>query len=143
MRNPRNGATLKTLVLEGNDWVNVAAITPEDNIIIVRQFRFGTGRTTAEFPAGLSRRVKRPWSPPNVNCAKKPATQQKIGSHSAVLMPTPSFLIISVTCSWRATSSKPPKHISTPAKASWLKKSALSNSKLKSKQANLAMPFRC
>jgi ADP-ribose pyrophosphatase len=53
MRNPRNGATLKTLVLEGGDWVNVAAITPEDKIVIVRQFRFGTGRTTAEFPAGL------------------------------------------------------------------------------------------
>jgi ADP-ribose pyrophosphatase len=53
MRNPRNGATLKTLILEGRDWVNVAATTPEGKILIVRQFRFGTGRTTAEFPAGL------------------------------------------------------------------------------------------
>ena len=53
MRNPRNGATLKTLVLQGGDWINVAAITPEGKIVIVRQFRFGTGRTTSEFPAGL------------------------------------------------------------------------------------------
>lgn len=53
MRNPRNGATLKALVLEGGDWVNIAAITPEGKIIVVRQFRFGTGRTTTEFPAGL------------------------------------------------------------------------------------------
>jgi ADP-ribose pyrophosphatase len=53
MRNPRNDATLKTLVLEGRDWVNVAATTPEGKILIVRQFRFGTGRTTTELPAGL------------------------------------------------------------------------------------------
>jgi 8-oxo-dGTP pyrophosphatase MutT (NUDIX family) len=53
MSNPRNGATLKTLVLEGNDWVNVAAVTPAGKILIVRQFRFGTGRTTSELPAGL------------------------------------------------------------------------------------------
>lgn len=53
MRNPRNGATFKTLVLEGRDWVNVAATTSAGNLVIVRQFRFGTGRTTTEFPAGL------------------------------------------------------------------------------------------
>lgn len=53
MRNPRNAVTLKTLVLEGNDWVNVAAITPAGKLIVVRQFRFGVGKTTCEFPAGL------------------------------------------------------------------------------------------
>jgi ADP-ribose pyrophosphatase len=53
MRNPRNDATLKTLVLEGRDWVNVAATTPAGKIVVVRQFRFGTGRTTTELPAGL------------------------------------------------------------------------------------------
>lgn len=53
MRNPRNDTTLKALVLEGNDWVNVAAVTPAGKIVIVRQFRFGTSRTTSELPAGL------------------------------------------------------------------------------------------
>jgi ADP-ribose pyrophosphatase len=53
MRNPRNAVTLKALVLEGNDWVNIAAITPAGKIVVVRQFRFGVGKTTCEFPAGL------------------------------------------------------------------------------------------
>lgn len=53
MRNPRNGATLKAIVLEGGDWVNVAATTSEGKIVIVRQFRFGVGKTTTEIPAGL------------------------------------------------------------------------------------------
>jgi 8-oxo-dGTP pyrophosphatase MutT (NUDIX family) len=53
MHNPRNGARLKALILEGNDWVNIAALTPEGKALIVRQFRFGTNRTTTEFPAGL------------------------------------------------------------------------------------------
>lgn len=53
MRNPRNNVTLKTLVLEGNDWVNIAAMTPAGKIVVVRQFRFGVGKTTCEFPAGL------------------------------------------------------------------------------------------
>lgn len=53
MHNPRNGASLKTLVLECNDWVNVTAFTPDGKIIVVRQFRFGVGKTTCEFPAGL------------------------------------------------------------------------------------------
>jgi 8-oxo-dGTP pyrophosphatase MutT (NUDIX family) len=53
MRNPRNGASLKALILEGGDWVNIAAITPSEQIVIVRQFRFGVGKTTTEIPAGL------------------------------------------------------------------------------------------
>jgi ADP-ribose pyrophosphatase len=53
MRNPRKGTAFKTLVLEGGDWVNVAAITPEGKIVVVRQFRFGVGKTTSELPAGL------------------------------------------------------------------------------------------
>lgn len=53
MRNPRTGAKLRALVLEGGDWVNVAALTSEGKIIVVRQFRFGVRKTTTEIPAGL------------------------------------------------------------------------------------------
>src|SRR5688500_8373767 len=43
-RNPRNGNTLSALVLETTDWVNVVALTPAREVVLVRQFRFGTGR---------------------------------------------------------------------------------------------------
>lgn len=51
--NPRNAHTIKATVLESPDWVNVVAITPDEKVVIVRQHRFGTGRSTTEIPAGI------------------------------------------------------------------------------------------
>ncbi len=51
--NPRNGHALTVLVLESHDWVNVVAITPRQEILFVRQFRFGTEQVTLEIPGGL------------------------------------------------------------------------------------------
>ncbi len=53
MRNPRNDRRLKAIVLETANWVNVVAVTPEQKLLVVRQYRFGVGRTTTEIPAGL------------------------------------------------------------------------------------------
>ncbi|NVJ28220.1 MULTISPECIES: NUDIX hydrolase [Myxococcus] len=35
------------------DWVNVIAVTPEDSLVLVRQFRFGIGADTLELAGGL------------------------------------------------------------------------------------------
>jgi ADP-ribose pyrophosphatase len=51
--NPRNSSQLKAVVLEASDWVNIVALTPEEKILVVSQFRFGIGKTTVEIPAGL------------------------------------------------------------------------------------------
>ncbi len=53
VRNPRNAKTMKAIVLESPDWVNVVAVTPERKVVVVRQFRFGIGKITTEVPAGL------------------------------------------------------------------------------------------
>lgn len=53
LENPRNAHTVKATVLEARDWVNVVALTPENKLVVVRQHRFGTGRTTTEIPAGI------------------------------------------------------------------------------------------
>lgn len=53
VRNPRNDHTMRVVVLEAADWVNVIALTPERKIVVVEQHRFGVGRTTLEIPAGL------------------------------------------------------------------------------------------
>lgn len=53
MENPRNQKTLKRTVLESVDWVNIVAVTPQNRIIVVRQYRFGTGRITTEIPGGM------------------------------------------------------------------------------------------
>jgi 8-oxo-dGTP pyrophosphatase MutT (NUDIX family) len=53
VKNPRNAHTVKATVLESPDWVNVVALTPEEKLIIVRQYRFGTQEETTEIPAGI------------------------------------------------------------------------------------------
>lgn len=40
-------------VLETPDWVNVIALTAEQQVVMVRQFRHGVGEETWEFPGGL------------------------------------------------------------------------------------------
>jgi hypothetical protein len=42
-RSPRTGRTMKRVVLEAPDWVNILALTPTNEILLVRQFRFGSG----------------------------------------------------------------------------------------------------
>ena len=53
VRNPRNAKSMKAVVLESPDWVNVVAVTPEKKLVIVKQYRFGVGKTTLEIPAGI------------------------------------------------------------------------------------------
>ena len=53
MRNPRTRAVLRRLVLESVDWVNMVAITEDEQCVMVRQYRFGTGYATLETPGGM------------------------------------------------------------------------------------------
>jgi 8-oxo-dGTP pyrophosphatase MutT (NUDIX family) len=40
-------------VIDAPDWVNVVALTPADEVVLVRQYRVGTRRTTLEIPGGM------------------------------------------------------------------------------------------
>ncbi|MCB0665434.1 MAG: NUDIX hydrolase [Saprospiraceae bacterium] len=53
MRNPRNGKVLKAIVLKVPDTINIIAVTPNQELILVEQFRFGVNRSIVELPAGL------------------------------------------------------------------------------------------
>ena len=53
VRNPRNARLMKAVVLQSGDWVNIVAVTPEQKVVVVRQYRFGVGKTTVEIPAGI------------------------------------------------------------------------------------------
>ena len=39
-------------VMDLPDWINVIALTPEDDVVLVRQFRHGTDEVTREIPGG-------------------------------------------------------------------------------------------
>jgi len=51
--NPRTGRAHDFTVLESTDWVNVIALTPAREMVLIRQYRFGTGQVTLEIPGGL------------------------------------------------------------------------------------------
>ena len=52
-RSPRTGDAHDFFAIDSSDWVNVVAITPDDSVVMVRQFRHGAGRVTLETPGGL------------------------------------------------------------------------------------------
>lgn len=52
-RSPRTGKVHSFLVLDAKDWVNVVPVTPEGNVVLIRQFRHGTGSFVLEVPGGM------------------------------------------------------------------------------------------
>ena len=53
MLNPRNGATEKMIILESADAANTVALNALNEIIFVRQYRFGIEKETFELPGGI------------------------------------------------------------------------------------------
>jgi 8-oxo-dGTP pyrophosphatase MutT (NUDIX family) len=49
----RTGKPVDAVVLDTSDWVNIVAITPDDQLVMIKQFRFGTDEVTLEIPGGL------------------------------------------------------------------------------------------
>ncbi len=54
MVSPRTGDEGRYVILECPDWVNVIALTgdEDDGILLVRQYRHGVGKVTLEIPSG-------------------------------------------------------------------------------------------
>jgi ADP-ribose pyrophosphatase len=49
-----NGLVIKPLVREFIPWVNVVALTPAHEIVLIRQYRHGMGQVIWEIPAGMA-----------------------------------------------------------------------------------------
>jgi len=52
-RSPRTGATHGFFLIDTRDWVNVVALTEDDEVVLVRQFRHGSEQVSLEIPGGL------------------------------------------------------------------------------------------
>jgi len=60
MISPRTGLEAPYYVLEVADWVNVVALTPERDLVLVRQYRFGREIFSLEVPGGVIERGEDP-----------------------------------------------------------------------------------
>jgi ADP-ribose pyrophosphatase len=52
-RSPRTGKEHDFYVIESVDWVNVIPLTPDNQVVLVRQYRHGTRQISLEVPGGL------------------------------------------------------------------------------------------
>jgi ADP-ribose diphosphatase len=52
-RSPRTGADIGFFVVRTPNWVNVVAVTEDDELVLVRQYRHGTEALSLEIPGGL------------------------------------------------------------------------------------------
>lgn len=52
-RSPRTGVEHEFFIIEGQDWVNVIPLTPDNQVILVEQFRHGSKQIELEIPGGL------------------------------------------------------------------------------------------
>jgi len=52
-RDPQTGREAGFFIIENPDWVNVIALTTDEKIIIIEQFRHGTDEITLEIPGGM------------------------------------------------------------------------------------------
>lgn len=50
---PRTGIHHEFVVLESCEWVVIVALTPDQRLILVHQYRHGAGQVTLEMPGGL------------------------------------------------------------------------------------------
>ena len=53
MQHPETNEVEEMTILEGNDSVNVVAYTTDEQLVLVRQYRFGIGKETLELPGGI------------------------------------------------------------------------------------------
>jgi len=59
-RSPRTRQEHDFFILESSSWINVIPLTPQNEVVMVRQYRHGTREVTLEIPGGLVERQDTP-----------------------------------------------------------------------------------
>ena len=52
-RHPTSGREHRFFIFEFPDWVNILPLTPEGDVVFIKQFRHGTRELTLEIPGGI------------------------------------------------------------------------------------------
>lgn len=57
---PLTGDDVPTFLITSRNWVNIVATTDDMDILLIKQFRFGSGRIELEIPGGLVEEGEKP-----------------------------------------------------------------------------------
>ncbi len=91
MQNPRTGETLRRVVLETRDWVNVIALTEDERVVVVRQFRFGSATITTEIPGGVIDRDEAPIDAARRELREECGYTAEHWTYLGAVQPNPAF----------------------------------------------------
>ncbi|MFC1890995.1 NUDIX hydrolase [Thermodesulfobacteriota bacterium] len=89
---PRTNKEHDFYIMESSDWVNIIPITPQNEVLLVRQFRHGIKEITLEIPGGIVEKGDVP-----IDTARKELSEET-GYRAAKMMllgavhPNPAFL---------------------------------------------------
>jgi ADP-ribose pyrophosphatase len=78
---PRTGQEHDFYVIESSSWVNILPLTPDNDVVLVRQYRHGTREVTLELPGGLVENADSPAS------AALRELQEETGYGAAAVIP--------------------------------------------------------
>ena len=113
-RSHRTGADHDFFVLECVDWVNVIAVTPDNQLVMVEQFRHGSDTMSGDLPGGMMDPGETSrYRVVSASSRKRPDMKAPMPDSSAISCPIPRSWPTPATPSWwrTACSSTPPSLI--------------------------------
>lgn len=91
-RSPRTGRQHTFFVLETGDWINVVPVTPDNKIVLIRQFRHGTEEVTLEIPGGMVDEGEAPESSARRELLEETGYAAEELVHIGTVTPNPAIL---------------------------------------------------
>lgn len=88
---PATGMEHPFYILETPTWVNIIAITPSDEIVLIRQFRHGTRSITIEIPGGSVNEGETPLEAANRELLEETGYASSNWLEIGVVHPNPAF----------------------------------------------------
>ncbi len=90
-KNSTDGREHNFEILEAPDWVNVLAVTESGCLVLIRQYRHGTGEVTCEIPGGTLDEGETPLEAARRELAEETGYQAEHWEQVGVVEPNPAF----------------------------------------------------
>jgi ADP-ribose diphosphatase len=92
MESPADASVHEFFRLRAPDWAHLVPVTPDEQIVMIRQFRHGTQEISLEVPAGLIEPGETPETAARRECLEETGYRATDLRSLGVLRPNPAFM---------------------------------------------------